>query len=224
MANPAQVADALHLIAVSLPWRIFNNDEEEAIAVAGFCYPLRDYTDNAAVTAAANEWLATMTRFPTPMEFADLVRKHHKPPERAAIEGGTAPRLVPPIGKAGSEGLAAEIVMKRMMRAVAQHCPKGFFGRLAYGNNDRHVEALSRDGLDERAPAYAALAYEQAVDFQDSTVTWDAWDGEPRGDVVVACRNASCDHGWVEHHSVEKSRDVVRVKKCTECGGPKVQR
>jgi hypothetical protein len=89
MASVVQVADALHLMAVSLPWRKFNNDEDETIAVAAFSYPIRDFNDDA-VAAAANEWLATMTRFPAPMEFADVVRKHHQAmqPPRRVLEAG----------------------------------------------------------------------------------------------------------------------------------------
>jgi hypothetical protein len=221
MADPQRVARAVRAMAVAHR-RQFKNDEEEAMGVAAFAHAVKSYSDDA-VNRAANEWVATMKWFPTVVEFSDLTRKHQNAltSARALDTGGTVPMLRPPVGKPGSEGLAADIVIKRMMRAVAEQSPQGFFGRLVYGSNDKHAEVQSVDGREQRTDAYAAIAFEQAVNFEDSSVTWDAWDGEAAGDVLRRCRNALCDHGWIETTRPENDRLVTRLTKCEDCGGPK---
>lgn len=222
MADPKNIETWLRTIDAAMPYRHFRNDEEVAHGVLAFSHAMRSFSDDA-VTTAANEWIETMTRFPAVMEFTALVRTHHNAilDRRAVATGG--PVLEPPrtVGKPGSEQIAADIVLTKMMNVVAKETPKGFFGRLKYGNDWRRVELFDEEDRHARQNYYAALAFQEVVDFCDSTVTDAAWEGEARDDRLRECRDPRCDHGWVTYESIEHNKPVERVQKCTACSGPK---
>lgn len=176
MADPNVVARSLQLMWTATKPQTALTDDESARYLAAFAPQLRDRTDEA-VKRAANEWIATERFFPKLAEFLELARKHDNAiadNQRALSPAAEAVQHWP-VGKPGREGLAAQIVMLRMMRAVAEQCPQGFWGRLVYGNDERHAMLQPEEGRAERIKAYTTIAYEQAVDFEDSTLTWDRW-------------------------------------------------
>ena len=176
MADPTVVSRALHLMWTATKPQAVLTEDEAARLLAAFGPQLRHRTDEA-VKRSAQEWVSTEKFFPKLVEFLDLVRKHDIEIANAqrALSPATEAIQSYPVGKAGREGLAAQIVMLRMMRAVAEQCPQGMWGRLVYGNDDRHAMTQDQAGREERIRAYTTIAFEQAVDFEDSTLTWDRW-------------------------------------------------
>lgn len=237
MASDTRVAAAVEMMATATNHRFFG-EKEAATAIKVYADALAAYS-NEAVSTAADEWTATMTKFPTLAEFTTLVRSVQDRVNRAieaerrarALEsgvGGMAPEQRYPVGKLGNEGTAAAIVIQRMIKAVGAAAPLGYFGRLA-GLTDLKGAAVSAaelghtrlgGGACARCDALATVAFEQVVEFRDSTVTWEAWEtdgGEIDLGRLRRCANASCDNGWVS----DLALDGERLKKCETCGGPR---
>jgi len=174
MASEECVQRAVELMLASARER-YRSAKEDAVRIAAFRFALQKFID-ASVSAAAAEWITTMDVMPSVHEFVELARKHaNLIADSRAISPASEASQTYPIGKPGREGLAAQIVMLRMLRAVAEQCPQGFWGRLGYGNDWRHATLQPEAGREERIRAYTTIAYEQAVDFEDSTLTWDRW-------------------------------------------------
>lgn len=176
MADPAVVARSIRTLWTATKPGQQLSEDEEARLLAAFAPQLRQRSDEA-LSRATQEWIATEKFFPKLVDFIDLTRKHDAviaDAQRALSPSQEAIQVLP-IGKPGKNGLAAQIVMLRMMRAVAEQCPQGLWGRLVYGDNDRHVMTQDSEGREERIRAYTTIAFEQAVDFEDSTLTWDRW-------------------------------------------------
>lgn len=243
MATVTKVQDVVVRMATATNHRFFG-EKEEAQTVATYLDALEGFS-NEAVDTAGGEWADTMPKFPTLVEFVTLVRSVQVRINDAveaerlarALEagvGGGAPMDRYPIGREGQRGLATEIVIKRMMRAVSDAVPKSLWGgegrsaslREAGHTFDvvgQHEPAGLGQGHCERCQLIATLAFEQAVEFEGSTVTWDAW--ERQGDLIDLdrlrrCINSACDHGWVPVLTIEDGRLVERLKKCETCGGP----
>lgn len=176
MADPQVVARCLRTLwTATKPGTVLSEDEEARLLTA-FAPQLRQRTDES-VSRAAQEWIATEKFFPRLADFLELARKHDNiiADSQRALSPAQEEIQQWPIGKPGAQGLAAQIVMLRMMRAVAEECPKGMWGRLVFGNDDRHADTQLAAGREERIRAYTTIAFEQAVDFEDSTLTWDRW-------------------------------------------------
>lgn len=231
MADPMVVRTCIRAMWVTHKPGTKLGDEEEQIVLATLAPQLVDYTDDA-VKLAASEWMATSTWFPKPVEFLALVRRHQeKLIDRKALGAGPAPEVHYPIGREGHEGIAAGIVIRRMMLAAAKVSPKGYLGRWAGLSSDRDADprslaekghTMTEEGHDpecQRCWDIAAVAYEEAIKFQDSTLTKASWLADsPPG--LRRCRNELCEYGWVSEIRKERGVVVERLTKCETCGGP----
>lgn len=236
MASEASVKQAVELLLAGSRER-YRSAKEDSMRIAAFKFATDKFSD-AAVGAAAVEWLATMDVMPSVHEFIDVCRRQQNAfDDERAIAAGPVPMPTYAVGKPGSEGLATQIVLQRMLDAVAREAPNGYLGR-ARGLKSANITPGSHQSLrdlghdfDEnghredcvRCHALATIAYEQVVEFEHSTATWDGWEG-PDVEGLRSCRNALCDHGWVTTATMEQGRIVDRVDKCETCGGPKPPR
>lgn len=233
MAGDAVVRRALRAMGAATGQRYYT-DEDEATALITFAGALGSYSDDA-VNMAADEWARTMTKFPALVEFVDLVRKKAETLIDRTALGGMAPRVDVALGRPGVEGIAAQLVIQRMLDAVARKSPRGYLGRARGLSSDRDCETRSQaelghtftaEGHDpecQRCWDFASIAYEQAIEFPGSTLTEESWMADSV-EGLRSCRNTACDHGWVTVGTMEGGRVVERQHKCPTCEGPRAPR
>lgn len=244
MASEAKVQAALEHVARATNHRFFSA-KEEASTLKVWIEGLGHYS-NEALGYAAEEWAETMVKFPTLVEISTLARSKQvqvdeadaREREARALEAGVGGARPPDrrtvVGKAGSEAIAAQIVLHRMVKAVGELAPQGYFGRLAgLSDGTRPGPGLRESGHSfdvfgrhesgcDRCRLIATVAYEQVVEGPDSTATWEGFEGDHPIDLdaLRKCANASCQMGWVSVLTIEDGRLADRLKKCETCGGP----
>lgn len=232
MADPMVVVSCLRIMwAAQRPGSKLDEETEQTL-LAAWAPALVDFPDDV-VKAATSEWMKTSLFLPKPVEFVEVARRYRTAMfDRKALGTGLDPRPAPALGKPGGEGLATAITIRRMLREVARTSPKGYLGRWAGLSGDTHPgpglegHAMTPEGHDpdcQRCWLLAAVAYEQAIKFEDSSLTAESWLADsPPG--LRSCRNEWCDHGWVTLSTMEDGRLVDRVSKCPTCAGPQAPR